>query len=172
MPRTATPAQKSALEALHNTHIRLVHDKAVLRAEVEAQLRQKIAELEDLRAHAARQAQALGVSKSDMLRAIGTTNYNTIYAILDRAGVATAEPVRGNLSILNAIERREDAWYVTSPDGCTMPLLDSLNHPRIDDKPGPEGQEWLSTPILPTEAWTAWFEANGDLIREHINGAA
>ena len=172
MPKPLTPAQKIALDTLHNAHIRLVHDRAVLRAEVEAGLRQKIEELEDSRTQAAREAQALGVSKKAMLDQIGTTNYNTLYTILHRGGTAGAEVTSGTLGVLNALEQREDAWYVTSPDGCTMPLSDSLRQARIDDKPGPKGQEWLTTPILPTAGWEAWFESNGDLIREHIRAAA
>lgn len=166
--RKLTADMQEAVDTLHATHLRLVHDRAVLRAKIEAQLRDELASLEDDRSAAARTCQALGVPKSVMLEAIGTSSYNTIYAILDHS-THTSNVVTG--TALDNIEFQDGRWLVTSPDGCTMPLNESGRGYAIEYTPGPEGREWDEQPILPTPAWEAWYEKNADLIAEHVRAA-
>jgi hypothetical protein len=157
------------VDRLHATHLKFVHDKAVLRARIEAQLRNELDALEYARAEAARVCQALGVPKSKMLEAIGTTSYSTIYEILGRGG---ATPVNNSDSaVLRAVTNEGGQWYATSPDGCKMRLNEHGRGYALDMQPGPVGREWDETPILPTPAWEAWYEANADLIAEHVRAS-
>lgn len=169
MQRKYTQEQRNALQVLIALHGQKVHQKAVIRAQVEAEIAERIEKLSIKESRAASEAFELGVTKTDIGRAIGTSHWQTIQDTIMRTTLEVADLAVG---IADTLERREDGWYATSPDGCTMPLVAGLKQPRIDEKPGPEGQEWLTESVLPTAEWDEWFAVNGDAIREYVSGAA
>lgn len=168
--RNISDRGQDAVEALRAAHLTYVHDKAVMRAQVELEIRERLSALELNRAQAARECLALGVPKSLMLEAVGTKNYGTIDSILS-VGADSGAPAPGAQGVLDGLMQIDGAWYATSPDGCTMRLNASGRGFELDYVPGPEGREWDESPILPTPGWESWHEKHADLISEHVRAA-
>lgn len=121
MPRRKyDSAQQAALDMLARVHMDKVQTKAVIRARIEADLREAVNDLELKESYAANVAFGLKVSKTDIGRALGTANFTTITDCLGRtahdAVVADFVPVD---PMSEAIAWDADArmFTVTIPDG-------------------------------------------------------
>lgn len=173
--RKPTETEQVALNDLRTAHIAYVNKKMTLRQEIETEFSDRLGEYESRRTQAAHNAVSVGATGAMMLKALGLKGYPSLYAILGRptatTRLSTFTPDTKATAISAALEERGDAWYATSPDGCTMPLLDGATGYRVDEKPGPEGKEWETVPILPTPEWVEWFDVNADAIREYASGS-
>ena len=85
--------QRAALDALAAIHLEKVSSRAAMRLHLEAQLRGALNDLELRESRAANDALASNVTKTDIGRAIGTANWNTLHSVLDRIGVLAQEPL-------------------------------------------------------------------------------
>jgi hypothetical protein len=74
--------QREKLDALSAIHLQRVRQRAALRLQVEAQLRDALHGLEIRESRAANHALSLGVTKTDIGRAIGTSNWETLRKLL------------------------------------------------------------------------------------------
>lgn len=86
-----TPQQQAELDLLTAVHLEKVKAKAVLRATIEAQLADALNDLSIKESQQANRALDAKITKTDIGRALGTANWQTIEAILARtAGDLTA----------------------------------------------------------------------------------
>lgn len=93
MPRRKyTPQQAAALALIEEIHQEHVNAKATLRREIEQAFDDRMTDREIKKSLAMNAALAMGVAKTDIGRAIGTSNFETIKNLLARtAGDATLE---------------------------------------------------------------------------------
>jgi hypothetical protein len=82
--RPYAPHQQAALDLLAAAHLAKVKAKATLRATIEAQLASALNDLAVKESEQANRALIVGVKKADIGRAIGTTNWDTLQAVLAR----------------------------------------------------------------------------------------
>lgn len=76
--------QQAELNLLSEMHVEHMKAKAVLRSQIQAQLTDALADMEIKKSQQANKALAAKVTKTDIGRAIGTSNWETIEAFLAR----------------------------------------------------------------------------------------
>lgn len=80
--------QQAKLDALAAIHLQRVHQKSSRRLQIETQVREALDALQTRESLAANEALALGVSKTKIGRAMGTSNWDTLSAVLARTARA------------------------------------------------------------------------------------
>ena len=127
--RKYSPQQQAELDLLAAVHLEKVRAKAVLRATIEAQLADALNDLSIKESQQANRALASKVTKTDIGRALGTANWETIESVLARtAGDLTAadfDPrnkrytlTNGNVQVTldDAMLAEIAGWWDTPPE--------------------------------------------------------
>lgn len=128
--RKYTPQQRAELDLLAAVHMEKVKAKAVLRATIEAQLADVLNDLSIRESQQANRAFAVKVTKTDIGRALGTANWETIEAVLARtAGDLTAADM----------DPRNKTFALETPDLIRVALDDDQMAIMSKDRFYPEG---------------------------------
>lgn len=110
--RRYTPAQKAAIGLLQQVHMEKVQARATLKMQIEAAFKDSLVDIGIRESQAANAALAAGITKTDIGRAMGTANFETIKAVLARTA--------GDLTAADFMPAETQRFVlVTPPEGLT-----------------------------------------------------
>lgn len=105
---------KSALDAVKDKHLAYTIARATIKAELEAELEERVSSFRIERDIAMRLADEAGVPRTQLGKAIGTTNYRTVQDILNSAneGIPHIDQVSTKFS-LTSVNAEAGIWVLS-----------------------------------------------------------